>query len=202
MAVLAARAKVWAMSVSLESLIAEWGYLAVTLGVLTEGEASLLAAGAMAHKGLLTLRWVCVAAFVGTVLGNQTWFWLGRRFGSGFIAKRPKLAAHSESVQRWVTRYGAVFVTAVRFLYGLRTASVLWLGASGYPFRRFVLFDTLGAALWAVIIGGAGWGLGASLHALLGRKAYAEELLLVAAAVALAVLIFVRSRKSVRPSAP
>src|SRR3954471_8628857 len=101
----------------LESLIARWGYLGVGLGTCVEGEATVLAAGALAHKGLLVARWVCFAAFLGTVFADQVWFWIGRRFGSSFLQKRPKLAAHSARVQRWLERFGAAFVMSLRFLY-------------------------------------------------------------------------------------
>jgi membrane protein DedA with SNARE-associated domain len=179
-------------------LIERWGYLGVVLGTWVEGEATVLAAGALAHKGLMRLPWVCLAAFVGTVLADQMWFFIGRRFGQGFFAKRPKLAERSERVGQWLTRFGAAFVMNLRFLYGLRTASVIWLGSSGFSYRRFALLDTLGAALWAVVMAGVGWGLGATLRAVLGRVGHAHELLLAAVGVGLLTFIVVRTRRKKR----
>ncbi len=183
----------------LESLIQRWGYLGVTLGTLFEGEATVLAAGALAHKGLMLLPWVCLAAFVGTVVADQAWFWIGRRFGKDFLAKRPKLAERSERVGGWFTRFGSLFVMNVRFLYGLRTASVIWLGSSGFSYRRFALLDTLGAALWSLVMATVGWGLGATLKAMLGRHAHAYELLLLAAGLGVLTLVMFRLRRK-RPA--
>ncbi|MFT3925560.1 MAG: DedA family protein [Myxococcales bacterium] len=182
----------------LENLIQQWGYLGVALGTLFEGEATVLAAGALAHKGLLRLPWVWLAAFVGTTLADQAWFWIGRRFGEDFLAKRPQLRARSERVGKWLDRFGALFVMNLRFLYGLRTASVIWLGSTGFSYRRFALLDTLGAALWSLVMGGVGWGLGATLKAVLGRAGHAHELLVLAALVGLVTFVLFRLRKTQR----
>jgi membrane protein DedA with SNARE-associated domain len=180
----------------LETLIARWGYLGVGLGTCFEGEATVLAAGALVHKGLLMLPWAWLAAFVGTVLADQLWFFVGRRYGAAFLQKRPGLAARSSQVQRWLERFGAGFVVSLRFLFGLRVASVIWLGSSGFPYTRFVLLDMLGAALWALVMGAVGWGLGATLKAMLGRMGHPEELLLVAVVLLLALLVVRRLRSA------
>jgi membrane protein DedA with SNARE-associated domain len=178
----------------LESIIDRWGYLGVGLGTLLEGEATLLTAGALAHKGLLTLRWVMLVAFAGTALSDQLLYWAGRRFGKRLLETRADLAAHSKRMEHWLARYGPLFVTCARFLYGLRSASVAWLGASCFPYPRFVLFDTLGAALWAALVGALGWGLGASLMALLGRTGHPLEILLAAIVLAVAGALMMRLR--------
>jgi len=182
----------------LQHLVQHWGYLGVALGTLFEGEATVLAAGALAHRGLMRLPWVYLAAFLGTALADQMWFLIGRRFGKDFLAKRPKLEERSQRVGNWLTRFGALFVMNVRFIYGLRTASVIWLGSSGFPYRRFALLDTLGAAVWALVMLAVGWGLGATLKAVLGRPGHVPELLLLAAVFGVVTFAFVRFRKGSR----
>jgi membrane protein DedA with SNARE-associated domain len=177
------------------SLIQHWGYVAILLGTTFEGEATALSAGALAHQGLFSLPWVALAAFLGTALADQIWFLLGRRFGREFLEKRPKLSRHSARIERFLSQYGSVFVVALRFLYGLRTASVLWLGSSGYDPRRFLVLDTLGAALWTCATLAVGWGLGATLKAALGRPGHVGELLLIACATALITWLVIRVRR-------
>src|SRR5262245_58419112 len=72
-----------------ESFIAKWGYVAIATGVLVEGETLVLVAGAMAHRGLLSLWGVILAAFLTSLLGDQLWFELGARYGRPFIDRRP-----------------------------------------------------------------------------------------------------------------
>jgi membrane protein DedA with SNARE-associated domain len=180
----------------LESLITRWGYLAVGVGTFFEGETILIAAGALAHRGLLSLWLVVLAAFVGSVAGDQLWFHLGRRFGRALIDRRPRWKERSVRAQEWLTRYGSVFVLGFRFIYGIRTVTPVLLGASNFPTRRFTLLNTAGGAVWALLFGGLGWALGASLQGLLARTAEVEELALAAILlVALGVGVFYLIRR-------
>jgi len=56
---------------SISSLIEHYGYAAVFAGSFAEGESVLLAAGFAAHRGLLELPLVMLAAFVAGTLGDQ-----------------------------------------------------------------------------------------------------------------------------------
>lgn len=180
----------------MEALILRWGYLAVALGTFFEGETILIAAGAMAHRGLLSLWWVIGAAFVGSLAGDQLWFLLGRRYGQPFIEKRPKVQQRTALVEGWLRRYGTLFVLGFRFLYGLRSVTPVLLGASRYAPSRFLGLNAVGAALWAVSFGYLGYGVGASLTALLDRHGRVEELLLAGAGVsAVVALLSLRARR-------
>lgn len=167
----------------IESLIAHWGYCAVGVGSFLEGEAVVLTAGALAHEGLLSLPLVIVAAFAGSLAWGQLWFQVGRRLGRAAIARRPKWQARASDVERWVTRYGDLFVLGFRFMAGMGTAAPVVLGASGLPPWRFTRADVAGAAIWATAFGTAGWGIGAWVARLLG-KVPSWEIVVVAALVA------------------
>ena len=174
----------------IEDLVARWGYPAIVLGTFLEGETVLLLGGAMAHRGLLSLPGVMLAAFVGSVAGDQLWFLAGKRWGVGAIERRPGWSASAARAQRWLGRYGAWFVVGFRFLYGLRTISPLLLGATGYPQRRFAWLNVVGAAAWAATFAAAGWALGEGARRAIGRSAHAEELaaLVVVLGVAFALV--------------
>jgi membrane protein DedA with SNARE-associated domain len=121
---------------------------------------------------------------------------LGLRYGQPFIEKRPKIKLRTAVVEGWLRRYGTVFVLGFRFLYGLRSVTPVLLGASRYSARRFLGLNVVGAALWAVSFGYLGYGVGASLAALLDRHGRVEELLLAGAAVgAVGALVSVRARR-------
>jgi membrane protein DedA with SNARE-associated domain len=181
----------------LESFIARWGYAAIGVGVFFEGETIVIVAGAMAHRGLLSLPGVILAAFAGSLLGDQLWFHLGRRYGEAFIARRPAWRARGARAQALLTRFGTLFVLAFRFFYGFRTITPVLLGAIGYPVRRFTVLNALGAALWAASFSIAGYALGATLMTILGRATRLEEIVLAAAAAGLVLwLVSRRARVS------
>lgn len=170
----------------LEALLVHFGYWAIALGSFFEGESILIAGGALAHRGSLVLPWVMLSGFLGSLAGDQLWFQLGRRFGKPFLATRPKWQARVGATHCWLERYGNAFVLGFRFVYGIRTVTPAVLGASGYPWHRFLVLNSIGAALWALAVGGAGWAVGAALTALLQRAARAEELVIVACAAGFA----------------
>ena len=65
------------MTLTLESIIDTYGYVAVTIGTFFEGETILVIAGFAAHQGYMKLPGVIIAAFIGTVFGDQLFFYLG-----------------------------------------------------------------------------------------------------------------------------
>ena len=182
----------------IEQLVARWGYVAIVGGTFLEGETILLLAGALAHRGLLSLPGVMLAAFIGSVAGDQVWFLVGRRMGRAALTRRPRWRGRVLLVERWLDRYGTLFVVGFRFIYGVRTVSPILLGASGYPPRRFVLLNIVGAALWATSFAALGWGVGAGFLHGLGRHARWEELGALALALLLgtAILHLRRRRRS------
>lgn len=184
---------------TMEHLIAEWGYLAIVIGTFFEGETVVAVGAALAHRGWLDVRRVALASFVGSVAGDQLWYWVGRRLGPRALASRPGWAERARRVERRIGRFGDAFVVGLRFLYGLRTISPVVLGASGYPPLRFAILDGIGAAAWAVAISAAGWALGSGLTAILGRAARLEELAALGAVLALAGAIVVRLVRRPRP---
>ena len=142
---------------SIESLIQTYGYLAVLVGTFLEGETILVIAGFMAHRGYLQLPWVVVLAFLGSMLGDQLCFFLGRYKGPQLIAGRPHWQRPAVRVQELLDRYQVWVLLGFRFLYGLRNLTPMVIGAAGFSPRRFVLFNALGALVWAVTVAFAGY---------------------------------------------
>jgi membrane protein DedA with SNARE-associated domain len=169
-----------------ETLIVHWGYLAVALGTFVEGETVLFAAGALAHKGLLSLPFVIGAATVGSVAWAQLWFRIGARLGRAGLERRPALRARALEVERFLMQRGALFVVTFRFLTGMGTAAPMLLGAFGFPAGRFARLDPIGALLWASAFSAGGWGLGLGLGRLLVNAAW-YQLALAAAALGLSL---------------
>ena len=165
---------------SLSALIAQYGYVALFVGTLLEGETLLILAGFAANQGYLQLHWVIVTALFGGFLGDQFYFWLGRRHGSWVLSRFPRLIPVFERANVLIERYHEVLIVGIRFLYGLRTVGPMALGMSSVPWWRFVLFNALGAAVWASGIGGAGYLFGQAMELFLDDFKKLEELLLIA----------------------
>ncbi len=173
-------------------LLQTHGYWLLAIGCLLEGETVLVLAGFAAHRGLLDpLSVVGVAATAGFV-GDQIFFWLGRRHGAKIVQRWPSIAAQSERVNRLIEHWHEGLIVGVRFAYGLRIAGPILIGMSAVSPGRFAVFNAIGALLWAVIVGGVGWFFGAAAEALLGEIQHIEGVLLGGLAVAAVVFWFAR----------
>ncbi len=168
---------------SLANLVHGYGYLAVLIGTLLEGETILVLGGVAAQQGYLALPWVMVAACVGSVSGDQIFFYAGRSYGFRFLEGRPRLQRVAGLLQNWLHRHQNWLLGTFRFLYGLRTAAPFVFGAAGVGRARFLLFDAIGGAVWSVVLGYGGYLAGQAVSAFLGHVIHYElELLLVVAA--------------------
>jgi len=159
----------------LTHLLMRYGYWAVLVGTFFEGETILALAGYGAHRGYLRFDWVVLLAIVGSVASDQLAFLLGRRRGAGFLERRPRWQPRVKRVKDLIERHGVWIMLGFRFLYGLRNVTPFTLGILGTPWRRFLLFNVLGAALWALVVAGGGYALGQGLELLIARAHRLEE---------------------------
>jgi membrane protein DedA with SNARE-associated domain len=168
---------------SAESLLEQFGYVAVFVGTFLEGEATLIAAGFFAASGHLSLPLVTVVAFAGAYGGNLFWFWLGRVHGVRLLDRFPRMKRHFGKGIRVFERYGASAILITQWIYGLRITCAVIIGMSKIGLVKFVVYEALSCALWAVVITFAGFYFGRAIQALLGRVEHLEKYALVVIAV-------------------
>ena len=149
---------------SLESIIQTYGYWALMIGTFFEGETILVIGGFAAHRGYLSLPLVILAAFIGTLAGDQLYFFIGRKKGNAFLDKRPSWKPHMEKVHILLERYQALLILGFRFLYGLRTVTPFVLGMSRVKTANFIMLNVVGALVWAALFGTGGYLFGAALE--------------------------------------
>ncbi len=180
---------------ALQSLVENYGYYAVFAATFLEGETILVMAGFAAHRGYLALPWVMLVAFFGSLLGDQLYFFLGRRHGRRILQQFPKLRMRADRVDTLLARHHTLLILVIRFLYGLRTVGPMVIGMSGVATPKFVGLNIVGAALWAVMIGGAGYLFGDVLELVLtDLKRYEEIALGVIALIGSAIWLMYRVR--------
>jgi membrane protein DedA with SNARE-associated domain len=176
-------------TLSLAELLDSYGYVALVAGTFLEGETVLVLAGFAAHRGYLSLPWVMLAGFAGSFLGDQLYFYLGRRKGEAFLRRRVTWAPKLERVQGLIERHHLLFILGFRFLYGLRTVSPFAIGMSDVPTRRYVVLNLIGAAVWAAAVAYLGYYLGEAAEALL-EQVRRYELGIFAAIAALGMILW------------
>lgn len=164
----------------ISAFIASYGYFAVFIGTLLEGESILLAAGFAAHRGLLDWHYVVLVATFGATAGDQLAFLLGRWKGPSLIQRYPVLSKNAQRVHRLLEHHDSVFILTIRFLYGLRIAGPVIMGTTRISLLGFAILNVTGAIIWASIVTGIGYGLGQTIISLsLDLKLIEETVLIV-----------------------
>jgi membrane protein DedA with SNARE-associated domain len=160
----------------MHDFIMKFGYPALFLGTLLEGESVLIAAGVLARSGYLDLNLVVLIALAGTYTADLSIYLLGRKKGQGMISKLPVAKKYYPKVKNLFDRYGiwAIFIT--RYLYGLRLAAAGFLGLMRMRKRKYLPLNFLSCMIWAIVIGNLGYMFGASLEALIGQIKHYEKL--------------------------
>lgn len=156
-------------AVALQFPLAAWdGYLVFFLwilgnriGVPIPATPALLLAGALSGIGELRLASVVLLATVATVLSDSVWFALGRRYGTRVLALVCRLTFQSHRLvsraKRLIHLHGMRSLLVTKFIPGMNRTVLPLTGIGHASFTKFLIFDAIGAALWATAYLGLGF---------------------------------------------
>lgn len=139
------------MHLSLSEFIANYGYIAILLGSIAEGETITLLGGLAAHEGLLKYSMVVLVALTGAIIGDQLLYALGYRFGTRILHRFHRYQHKITRANRLIRRHPGLFVIGVRFMYGFRIVGPIIIGASRLSPWKFLVLNVIGAIIWAFI---------------------------------------------------
>ncbi len=188
------------------ALVPEWGLWLVAattflscLALPVPASLVMLAAGAFAAAGDLSLPLVVAAAFAGATAGDHAGFATGRLAGRPLLARLRRSPGRARLIDEGSARLAAaapltVFLT--RWLFSPLGPYVnLAAGASGLPLHRFTPADLAGEAVWAGLYCGIGYGFAGQITAVADLIGNASGVL---AAGAVSILLGLRLRKVLR----
>ena len=159
----------------------------------------LIAAGALADSGRMTLAVTLGLAIIACLLADMMWYEAGRRWGNQILHFIYGLALDPDAASRRskeaFVRHGARTLMLAKFVVGLDAATPPLAGLSGTSRTSFIAFDTIGAALWSGVYAGLGYLLGRDLDR---AAAYAAGLGMVWVIFVFAALALFVSRRLVR----
>lgn len=113
---------------------------------------SLLVTAGLLHESLgLSVAVIAICAFVAAALGDQVGYFLGNRFGRRLFTDDARIlkTAHLREAEAFFARHGGKALILGRFVPIVRTYVPLAAGTSRYRYRSFLLWNLVGAALWA-----------------------------------------------------
>jgi membrane protein DedA with SNARE-associated domain len=132
-------------------------YLITFAWTALEGETFVIFAGLAAQKGALNVWLLFLAAWLGSMCGDQFFFFIGRRFGIRILDHMPKLKPGVDRAIGWLENYATLFILSYRFMYGLRNVSGVAIGLSHLPWKKFTVLNAVAAFIWAAAFVGFGY---------------------------------------------
>jgi membrane-associated protein len=156
------------------------------LGLPVPEELPLLTGGFLIYRGVTQYPVTLVISFIGVIAGDNSLFFLGRRFGTGVFKYLEYMRPHTRQRIEWlkmlIDRYGNRVIFYARFLPGVRAPIYLASGLAGMPPRRFITYDALGAAISVPVVVSIGYFFGDQIDSAIRYLGGFDRIVLVAAA--------------------
>jgi membrane-associated protein len=127
-----------------------FGEAALFFGFVLPGETAVVYGGVLAQAGRVSVALVLAVVIVAAVAGDSIGFEVGRTLGPRLV-RAPVLRNHPERLeqaQAYLRTRGGRAVIMGRFTAFLRAVMPGLAGASRMAYRRFLVFNVIGAVLW------------------------------------------------------
>jgi len=154
-----------------------WAYAILFGGMFIEGEVFILTAMIFARQGLMEVWLIALLSFIGVILGDLTWYALGRWSKESFIGKwlQQKFSTyHKWMDENFMPRYQRM-VFLSKFLYYVNRLTPLIAGWHKLDVRKFFKIHLLAGIFWVVIMMIVGHFLGLVID-VLGVKAVIKNM--------------------------
>ncbi|WP_208754518.1 DedA family protein [Enterobacteriaceae endosymbiont of Neohaemonia nigricornis] len=148
-------------------IITHYGYLMVFLGSLIEGETFVIIAGLLANKNMLSFYKIVIIAVIGSFIGDQFLFYLGQRYSTQILYFLNKYNFKIKKYYNIIRNYPYIFILVIRFIYGLRLVGPIIIGIINVSLLEFIIFNIIGAIIWAFIFTSAGYFFGGIITTLI-----------------------------------
>ncbi|TQO19136.1 membrane-associated protein [Rhodoglobus vestalii] len=143
-------------------VFAETGLL---VGFFLPGDTLLIIAGILTFAGVIEFNiwWVCLAISVAAFLGGEVGYLIGHKLGPKVFERKETGLFSVENVRRtnaFFARFGGVAVILARFVPIVRTFAPVAAGVGHMDYRKYSLYNAIGAIIWGTGLTYAGYLLG------------------------------------------
>lgn len=129
------------------------------------GDSLLFTAGLFARAGMLDLSYLLILLFIAAVVGDNCNYWIGRKIGLKIFTLnfrgRPLVKKeYLDKTHSFFEKQGTKAIIMARFVPIVRTFAPFAAGVAEMNYRKYLIFDIIGGALWIFSLTIAGYLLG------------------------------------------
>ncbi len=133
------------------------------VGFWLPGASLLFTAGLLASKGIFN-PWILIPTVTAAaILGDNFGYWFGNKIGIKLFTRPDSKFFHQEHLRRtqhFYEKYGAKTIVLARFVPIVRTFAPIVAGIASMNYKKFMLYNLVGALAWATGVTSAGYFLG------------------------------------------
>ena len=119
-----------------------------------------LFAGYAASAGAFNLGTLIAVCWLGTFTGDAVRFWIGRRFGTGWLRRFPRIERAMNLVTQLADRHHVWMILLHRYPNGIRGVAGFAYGMSSLPWATFLVLNFIAAGIWACVVVLTGYAFG------------------------------------------
>ncbi len=127
------------------------------------GDSLLFAAGAVASRGILNIVPLALGLIAAAIIGDTVNYHVGKAIGPRVMkSEKSRLfnKKHLEKTHKFYEKYGGKTIILARFVPIVRTFAPFVAGAGAMNYRKFIIYNVVGAVAWVTTMLGSGWALG------------------------------------------
>jgi len=133
------------------------------IGFFFPGDSLLFTAGFLASQGYFNIWALALGSFVFAVLGDSIGYSIGHRYGKKLFSKEDSLLFHKDHLKKaeaFYEKHGGKTIILARFIPVIRAFAPVVAGIGSMKYSTFIMYNLVGAFLWAVGMTFLGYFLG------------------------------------------
>ncbi|WP_245668237.1 DedA family protein [Acinetobacter gandensis] len=171
-------------------LIQHYGYIAIFIGTLFEGETVLMIGAYAVHQHILHFPMLIAVAILGSFIGDQFYYQMGAHYGQKLIQSNAEFAQKFDRASQFIERYPILTILFMRFAWGFRTILPIAVGVRAYPVWKYVLINLVACFIWAMLVATIGFQISHYLHLFWAKMLPYHQEIYIVIAVLLCIVFF------------
>ena len=156
-----------------------------------------LFAGYAASAGAFNLGTLIAVCWLGTFTGDAVRFWIGRRFGTGWLRRFPRVHRATQLATQLADRHHVWMILLHRYPHGIRGVAGFAYGMSSLPWATFLVLNFIAAGIWACVVVLAGYAFGQVSEKVMNDASSSVGLLMLVAFLGLSWFLSKRLERAI-----